>query len=446
MSDLDKIYFDATTVNINEQKALWDNRGKGYYGEYLLFSDLYRFVEGQCKILMNLHIPTKNGKTTEIDCLMIHESGIYAFECKHHKGTIYGAFTDDKWTQYFRTSPNNSFSSPVKQNAYHIEALKNMQPGVPIRSFIVFTNDETEVRVTGWENTETVVCKLRDLAYYFRQTSSNNVLSGEKIDELFKKLYPYAQTQQGARSLEEEPAPLVNYLNQIKKDYEAAKGKLQIEIEKSEHEKCEKRVNRIRGIATILCVVCLFLSVLWIELSRRDAAAKVKQSNQERDLAVSERNKAVEAQQHAEQERDEMAKKFKKAEPMNGDDVELADDFLEAYDVKLEMSKDLKDTVLFTGKIRVNAEQYRVKIHNHSTIVVQMKDGSVVEYDQPVNMMFRTLSKPFDPATDLRVQQIHASSVSDIAYIKLANVALEDKTTLREVLSGVEFELYSAQK
>lgn len=61
MSDLDQIYFDATSVNINEQIDLWDKRGIGYYGEYMLFSDLYKHVNGQCKILMNLNIPVSDG-------------------------------------------------------------------------------------------------------------------------------------------------------------------------------------------------------------------------------------------------------------------------------------------------------------------------------------------------------------------------------------------------
>lgn len=33
MSDLDKTYFDATSVDINEQIDIWNERGKGYYGE-----------------------------------------------------------------------------------------------------------------------------------------------------------------------------------------------------------------------------------------------------------------------------------------------------------------------------------------------------------------------------------------------------------------------------
>ena len=65
--DIKKIYNELTSVDIDEQKQLWDERGKGYYGEFILFCDLYSQVPGVCKILMNLNVPTADGKTTEID-------------------------------------------------------------------------------------------------------------------------------------------------------------------------------------------------------------------------------------------------------------------------------------------------------------------------------------------------------------------------------------------
>ncbi|MCI8554207.1 MAG: NERD domain-containing protein [Clostridiales bacterium] len=102
--DIKEIYNNLTNVNIDNQKELWDARGKGYYGEYLVFCELYKQISGNCKILMNLDIPTRNGKTTEVDLLLIHETGIYVFEIKHYQGTIYGKDTDNTWTQYFNLS------------------------------------------------------------------------------------------------------------------------------------------------------------------------------------------------------------------------------------------------------------------------------------------------------------------------------------------------------
>ena len=145
--DIKNIYKQLTNVDIEEQKRLWDERGKGYYGEYLVFCELYKKMAGNGKILMNLNIPTEKAGTTEIDLLLIHETGIYVFEIKHYKGTIYG---DDKgaiWTQYFRTVKNNTFKNPILQNEYHIKAIKRLFPNIPVRSVIVFTSYECDVRV-----------------------------------------------------------------------------------------------------------------------------------------------------------------------------------------------------------------------------------------------------------------------------------------------------------
>ena len=89
MADLRSIYQELTSVSIDDQFKIWDERGKGYYGEFLVFQELYPNIIGQSKILMNLNLPTPNGKGTEIDLLLIHESGLYVFEVKHYKGTIF---------------------------------------------------------------------------------------------------------------------------------------------------------------------------------------------------------------------------------------------------------------------------------------------------------------------------------------------------------------------
>ena len=88
-------YNNLTNIDIDVQQRIWDERGKGYYGEYLVFCDLYRNITGNCKLLMNLNIPSEQQGTTEVDLLMIHETGIYVFETKHYKGTIYGNDTDE---------------------------------------------------------------------------------------------------------------------------------------------------------------------------------------------------------------------------------------------------------------------------------------------------------------------------------------------------------------
>ena len=62
--DIKKVYKQLTGVDIEDQKHIWDERGKGYYGEFAVFCELYKHVIGTGKILMNLNIPVENGRTT----------------------------------------------------------------------------------------------------------------------------------------------------------------------------------------------------------------------------------------------------------------------------------------------------------------------------------------------------------------------------------------------
>lgn len=137
-------YKKLTGIDVAAAQYINDPRGKGYYGEFLLFSVLYRHLPGTCKILMNLQIPAYYGHATELDLVLIHETGLYVFEAKHYKGTIYGQTHEEYWTQYFRTAPNQRFRNPVQQNAFHIENLRRLFPNIPIHSFIVFTNDDCD--------------------------------------------------------------------------------------------------------------------------------------------------------------------------------------------------------------------------------------------------------------------------------------------------------------
>ena len=38
--DINEVYQKLTGVDINAQTRIWDERGKGYYGEYLVFTEI----------------------------------------------------------------------------------------------------------------------------------------------------------------------------------------------------------------------------------------------------------------------------------------------------------------------------------------------------------------------------------------------------------------------
>lgn len=99
MRDIEKIYRNLSGVELNDQSTISDERAKGYVGEFRVLSEVLASIEGDFKILMNLHVPI-NSKKTEIDLLMIHETGIYVFEVKNYKGIIYGDMDGKRWTAH----------------------------------------------------------------------------------------------------------------------------------------------------------------------------------------------------------------------------------------------------------------------------------------------------------------------------------------------------------
>lgn len=113
----------------------------GNYGEFLTFSKLEK-LNGHNKLMTNLYIPKEDGATTEIDLIMISETGIYVFESKNFSGWIFGDEKDRNWTQTLRNKQKNRFFNPIWQNRGHISALKSVV-GIHdesfYKSYIVFS-------------------------------------------------------------------------------------------------------------------------------------------------------------------------------------------------------------------------------------------------------------------------------------------------------------------
>ncbi|MDX1699070.1 MAG: nuclease-related domain-containing protein [Melioribacteraceae bacterium] len=114
---------------------------KGNSGEYLTYVHLEK-VEGHHRILTNLYIPKKDGSTTEIDVVMIAQSGIYVFESKNYSGWIFGSEKSQYWTQTFPNGQKQRFYNPISQNKGHIKALQSLleiKNNDFFKSYIVFS-------------------------------------------------------------------------------------------------------------------------------------------------------------------------------------------------------------------------------------------------------------------------------------------------------------------
>lgn len=434
MSDIENIYQKLTNVDIHQQKQLWDERGKGYYGEFLVFSELYPNLPGQCKILMNLNIPTAYGKTTEIDLLLIHETGLYVFEMKHYKGTIYGKPHEQYWTQYFRTAPNQRFRSPIAQNQYHINALSKFAPNIPVHSFVVFTSGEVELKVECSDPNITL-CTLPHLRYHLSSLSTKStVLSMEQINHLFCTLLNYSPTSQQIVEIDGKEIPFHGFVAELIADHAAkaqqleADSRNQIEVAKLDCEFEKKRARKAIWI-TVICAVfavlaCIALSIAQITAARQELAA--------------------------------FAQKFEEVKVFNDGDLNISKDLVTASNVVLEPSSDLENTVTFACTLDWNGSDYGVSIGKDTAIIVILNDGTVKEclvYNEQhpyssdcrlgkSNAWYYAQSK-----ADLLPHEFYDIAPSDIAYIKLSNVDLwtsvgYEPTT---IASGYEIELYRAE-
>ena len=442
---LKKFYSDLTQIDIDEQCKLWDERGKGYYGEYLLFTNLYKHIPGTCKLLMNLHIPTSNEKTTEIDAVMIHETGIYVFEIKHYKGTIYGTDSNEIWTQYFRTAPNSHFLNPIKQNQYHIDALQELYPNMNIYSYIVFTNFECDLKIKNYEYT-IKVCKLNELLFHLKQSFELNplILNIEEIDEIFNALIPYSPIKQEIITESSDNYKLPNeisinrYINTAIKEIDNYRYNLEqenIKKEKSleyelkrkyiEETKKIKRNYNIKQNKMIFSFILIFFIIISIGLN---IFFKVHSSDLNKINTYEE--KIIQLEQRIEMARQEnnlYKEKFEKVDELTYIDNNMfKENIFLIQNLEIKNSIELNNVVELSCEIVSNNENFGIIVPKDAKIIVIVKNGTIKEYD------LWTKEYPFyrnryiyqNSEGVIPTHKLQELNLNDISYIKLSNLGI----------------------
>lgn len=120
--------------------------GKGFIGELIV-----KLVIGKTKpniqyVIHNLTIEFE-GKTSQIDHILINSKGVFVIETKNYSGRIYGSENEREWLQVLNYGKlKNKFYNPIKQNATHIYRLKKILNNIdiPIFSLIVFVKNNTD--------------------------------------------------------------------------------------------------------------------------------------------------------------------------------------------------------------------------------------------------------------------------------------------------------------
>lgn len=139
------MWFFATAILIFFILVAWLNSpiGKGWRGELRVKKALGKTTPGIKYIVNDLTISVENGKSSQIDHLLINQNGILVIETKNYSGRIYGNEKQREWTQVLAYGRcKNSFYNPVRQNATHLYRLAEIVgKDTPLYSAIVFVQN-----------------------------------------------------------------------------------------------------------------------------------------------------------------------------------------------------------------------------------------------------------------------------------------------------------------
>ena len=178
-------------------------RDLGRSGEYRTFLKLEKVNKDKI-ILSEVYVPKKDGTTTEIDLIMIHETGIYVFESKNYSGWIYGSEKDKNWTQTLNRNSKYKFYNPIRQNAGHINALKDLldiQEDWAYKSYIVFSERCELKKLNVTETPYLQILKRNELVKRIKKdlANSDKIFSSEDVEALYIYLKDYTLVEDGIK-------------------------------------------------------------------------------------------------------------------------------------------------------------------------------------------------------------------------------------------------------
>lgn len=161
-------------------RILKSPKTKGRIGESSVRRKLDKLNSKEYKVLHDLMIRRTNGRTSQIDHVVISRYGVFVIETKNYKGWIVGSEKSEYWTQVLYRRKERLYS-PIRQNYGHIKALEeHLEDGtIPFVSIIAFT---TRAELKLQEMTTDVVYTT-DLARTI-QTYKKAVLSNEQIERI----------------------------------------------------------------------------------------------------------------------------------------------------------------------------------------------------------------------------------------------------------------------
>lgn len=163
----------------------------GQFGEFATeYALTHHNLEGKLVVLKNVYVPYQ-GKTAEIDLLMIHEKGIFVFESKNYSGWIFGGADQLKWTQSLPNGEKNRFYNPIRQNQTHIKAL-SAYLNMPVSAFLscIVFSERCSLKLVPEDTDRVIIVRrpdmLKKLRAYLR--AATVLYSADEVEQLAQKL------------------------------------------------------------------------------------------------------------------------------------------------------------------------------------------------------------------------------------------------------------------
>ena len=121
--------------------------GIGKWGELRTARYLQKLPQDTYVVFNDLIVADSEGRTTQIDHVVVSHYGIFVVETKCYKGWIFGNEKSRTWTQslwgWYGSSEKHQFQNPIRQNWRHIYVLaeKLRLPKNVFHNVVVFSGD-----------------------------------------------------------------------------------------------------------------------------------------------------------------------------------------------------------------------------------------------------------------------------------------------------------------
>lgn len=197
---------------ISDFSNLTEEQAKDYYLELTAYTkgaeledEVFSYlngnsVKGYHKALKNLYVPVSDGMFTEIDCILVHVSGIYVIECKNYDGLVSGTTVQKQWNVSYNSGRTTVMYNPVRQNKGHILALAaylNMTEDA-FHSCVVF-GDDTVLSVSKTLGKSVISFSAVKTTFTHEVETAERVYSSSQVDKIVKSLVPCTEVPYLAR-------------------------------------------------------------------------------------------------------------------------------------------------------------------------------------------------------------------------------------------------------